>query len=75
VRADVVIMAEGNTETLPVARRGGVTGVEEPGMVTVGLPRNLGGPIISVRMPDEGEAGEAIRRAPGGSGPGERSTE
>ena len=49
--ADVVDMTEGRIDTPRRAGREELAGVEERGMHTRGLPRNLGGLIVSVREP------------------------
>jgi hypothetical protein len=42
------------------AWRGGPTGVEEQGMCAAVFPRNLGGPAVSAREPERGDAGHTI---------------
>ncbi len=62
--ADVVVKTEGRIDTPREAGREELAGVEERGMHAWGLPRNLGGLIVSVRESREGHPVEQPR--PGG---------
>jgi len=62
--ADVVRKTEGRIDTPQEAGREELAGVEERGMHTSGLPRNLGGLVVSVRKSREGHPVEQPR--PGG---------
>ena len=62
--ADVVRKTEGRIDAPKQAGREELAGVEERGMHTSGLPRNLGGLVVSVRKSREGHPVEQPR--PGG---------
>jgi len=62
--ADVVRKTEGRIDTPQEAGREELAGVEERGMHTSGLPRNLGVLVVSVRKSREGHPVEQPR--PGG---------
>jgi len=59
--ADVVRKTEGRIDASKEAGREELAGVEERGMHTWGLPRNLGGLVVSVRESREGHPVEQPR--------------
>ena len=63
--ADVVRKTEGRIDASKEAGREELAGVEERGMHTSGLPRNLGGLVVSVRKSREGHPVEQPRRGSG----------
>jgi hypothetical protein len=63
--ADVVRTTEGRIDTPQHARREELAGVRERGMLTWGLPRNLGDLVVSVRGRRKGHPVEEPRPGDG----------